>query len=202
MEGLRVAILLLHWYFITARKGVLMLVSLVNQVVSDIEKEDFDSLIIRELEEDAVASVNREAPVVLEYTVKWMCFQARIERIASKHSNPLFCGSLNLRVKVSVVSLKSSAVVDCHSSRRDVSVGSFPARWRRLASRDRWSMSCSRTSAPARAINASSSFLGITTRSSLPASFLGMVIVAITLSISYCFHRAQIDDNFMPSVVN
>jgi uncharacterized membrane protein len=44
--------------------------------------------------------------------------------------------------------------------------------------------------------------LGITTRSSLPASFLGMVIVAITLSISYRFHKAQIDDNFMPSVVN
>src|SRR3989338_6508883 len=66
---------------------------------------------------------------------------------------------------------------------RYVSLASFPVRYIFFASRDHCNTFCSVTVSLARATSASNSFLGMTTRSSLEASFRGIVMVVILSSV-------------------
>jgi hypothetical protein len=84
-----------------------------------------------------------------------------------------------LRVEPLVATLESRIENDVHALRSEESGGNFPALPRRRASRAQRTIFFSVTSSPARSMSASSSFLGIMTKSSFPARVLGIVMVAM-----------------------
>jgi len=148
-------------------------------VVAYINKKHIIVAGIQKFKENPISSMHGKAAKPLELAVQTVRSEALMEWIAAKEHNLRLGGPLDLWVEALVAASEPLGVVDSHNRRKEVSLGSFPARCSCLASWDHRSTSCSVTALSARAIRAPSSFFGITTRSSLPASFLGMVIVAI-----------------------
>lgn len=151
----------------------------------DVDKRGAVTRVIEEDEQNAVPGVYGKAPNVLQLSVQLMRMKPRIERIAAEDGDLLVRKELYSPIKSFVAALKERVENDLHAFRSAESGGSFPALPRRRASRAQRKMSFSVTTRSARSISSSSSFFGMTTRSSLGASFFGIVIVATKISIAH-----------------
>ena len=145
----------------------------------DVDECDAFALVVKENEQNAVPGIYGKTPNVLQLAVQMMRMKPRIKRIATEDGDLLVRKELYSPIKSFVAALKERVENDLHAFRSAESGGSFPALPRRRASRAQRKISFSVTTRSARSISASSSFFGMTTRSSLGASFFGMVVVAI-----------------------
>jgi len=72
-------------------------------------------------------AIDRKAPIGFELAMKTVGVEALIKRITTKKCDALFRRFLKLGVKAFVAALEARAIVDRHSPRREVSLGSLPA---------------------------------------------------------------------------
>jgi hypothetical protein len=150
-------------------------------MISNIQENDLIFLLIKKLKQYPVPLVDRKTPLFFELPVKTMRVKARVKHVAPEKSNVLIGKPLQLGIQILVTATIPRMEVNRHAAYAYASFANMPARRSFFASRDQRNTSCSVTGRPARAISSSSSFLGITTRSPLLASFLGIVMVAMRL---------------------
>src|ERR1700693_4544994 len=168
----------------------MVLNSRVEPVRSDIDKCGARAPFVEKDKQHSEPRIDGDAPDTFEFAVQFMRSQPAVERVALEQGDPPVRDSPHLRVKPVVAALESRIENNVHALRSEEREGNLPTLPRRRASRAQRRIFFSVTSSPARSISASSSFFGMTTRSSLAASFLGMVIVAIHLQHTTwaCFH--------------